>query len=67
MASKKQNFDDDIESFDDDIKNEDYLSDEYAERKSSAVSPKNASARRSLELIFEQRELERLIYDDFVF
>jgi len=67
MASKKRNFDDDIESFDDDVKDEEYKSDVFPAQKSPVVTPKSASARRSLELIFEQRELERQIYDDFAF
>ena len=67
MASKKQEFDDEIESFDDDLKDEDYLAGEYTESNSSAVSAKTSSARRSLEMIFEQRELERQIYDDFAY
>lgn len=59
--------DDDIESFDDDFKDEDYISDDLPEQKLSAASPKNSNARRSLELILEQRELARQIYDDFAY
>lgn len=70
MTSKnktKDFVDDDIESFDDDFKDEDYISDELPEQKLSAASPKNLNARRSLELILEQRELARQIYDDFAY
>ncbi|MCW8956672.1 MAG: hypothetical protein OQL09_07300 [Gammaproteobacteria bacterium] len=66
-TSKKKEFDDDIESFDDDIKDEDYISDSYPEQKLTDASPQNSNARRSLEQIFEQRELERQIYDDFAY
>ena len=66
--NKTKNFvDDDIESFDDDFKDEDYISDELPEQKLSAALPKNLNARRSLELILEQRELARQIYDDFAY
>ena len=71
MTSKnktKDFVDDDIESFDDDdFKDEDYISDELPEQKRSAASPNNLNARRSLELILEQRELARQIYDDFAY
>lgn len=67
MTSKNKDFDNDIESFDDDFKDEDYISDDLSEQKSLAVSPKNSNARRCLEMILEQRELERQIYDDLAY
>lgn len=65
MTSKNKDFDSDIELFDDDISDEGNLSDDYSEQKSLFASPRVSNARRSLEMIFEQRELERQIYDDF--